>query len=162
MPIVSCKLCKKEFYTKPNWLRIGRGKYCSNLCRTNATRRGKKVKCSNCENIVYKTLKSLNNSKSGKYFCGRACSLAWLNGPRNGKKHHRWNKGVASYRGILEKSGVLPICLRCGKTDKRILVVHHKNQDRKNNELDNLIWLCMNCHFLVHHYKVERNGLKMK
>lgn len=46
-------------------------------------------------------------------------------------------------------------CAKCKSTDKRILAVHHKDRNRQNNTVSNLVWLCHNCHFLVHHYKSE-------
>jgi hypothetical protein len=33
------------------------------------------------------------------------------------------------------------------------------DEDRSNNRLDNLIWLCHNCHYLIHHHDDEREGL---
>jgi predicted HNH restriction endonuclease len=33
--------------------------------------------------------------------------------------------------------------------------VHHIDKDRTNNTLKNLAWLCHNCHYLVHHDKLE-------
>lgn len=40
-------------------------------------------------------------------------------------------------------------CDYCGEADARI-VVHHKDGDRSNNELSNLIPLCQSCHSSVH------------
>jgi len=38
-------------------------------------------------------------------------------------------------------------CAVCGwAEDERILEVHHKDEDRSNNALDNLIILCPTCH----------------
>ncbi|MBI4281264.1 HNH endonuclease [Candidatus Uhrbacteria bacterium] len=36
--------------------------------------------------------------------------------------------------------------------NNRVLLVHHIDENRKNNVLSNLVWLCRNCHFLVHKY----------
>jgi 5-methylcytosine-specific restriction endonuclease McrA len=47
----------------------------------------------------------------------------------------------------------------CGEGDIRMLAVHHIDQDRKNYKVENLVWLCHNCHHLVHHYEVERRRL---
>lgn len=49
-------------------------------------------------------------------------------------------------------------CKKCGSTDSRTLAVHHKDKNRKNNSISNLMWLCHNCHYLVHHYKDEATG----
>jgi predicted HNH restriction endonuclease len=29
------------------------------------------------------------------------------------------------------------------------------DKNRKNNKIKNLIWLCRNCHFLIHNYPVK-------
>lgn len=41
-------------------------------------------------------------------------------------------------------------CVKCKVTNLKILVVHHKDRNRENNNLDNLEFLCRNCHFLEH------------
>ena len=44
-------------------------------------------------------------------------------------------------------------CCVCGKGLKRffdVLLVHHKDRDRTNNSLDNLVSLCPSCHLYVH------------
>jgi 5-methylcytosine-specific restriction endonuclease McrA len=68
------------------------------------------------------------------------------------EKHPNWNGGEFAGRGILERYGRKMMCARCGTNDERILMVHHKNGNRKNNKITNLIWLCQNCHHLVHYY----------
>ncbi|MDP3989021.1 MAG: HNH endonuclease [bacterium] len=40
-----------------------------------------------------------------------------------------------------------------------VLIVHHIDHDRNNGALDNLVWLCHNCHRLVHNYKEEKEKL---
>ena len=44
-------------------------------------------------------------------------------------------------------------CIFCKVIDTRVSVVHHKDHNRKNNKVDNLMWLCLNCHFLTHYDK---------
>ena len=75
-----------------------------------------------------------------------------------GDKHGNWNGGTASYKKILLRSDVAQKCAKCNSVDKRILAVHHKDKNRKNNVVSNLIWLCHNCHYLVHHHKNEATG----
>jgi predicted HNH restriction endonuclease len=38
----------------------------------------------------------------------------------------------------------------------RVLAVRHIDQNHKNNNVENLAWLCHNCHHLVHNDKVEQ------
>lgn len=54
-----------------------------------------------------------------------------------------------NYRAIAFRNH-LHVCNRCGYSDMRILVAHHKDRDRKNNEVDNLEILCPNCHAFEH------------
>ena len=46
-------------------------------------------------------------------------------------------------------------CYDCGIIDKRILVIHHIDADRKNGKIDNLIPVCHNCHCIRH---IEMSG----
>ena len=41
MPAVTCKACETKFYAKPNWLKIGWGKYCSINCVFVSQNKGK-------------------------------------------------------------------------------------------------------------------------
>ncbi len=76
-----------------------------------------------------------------------------------GSKHPHWKGGETIYRDILIRKGEAKICKKCRTRDYRILAAHHLDWNRKNNELGNLVWLCHNCHFLVHHYDKERQRL---
>ncbi len=151
MPQVKCKICKKEFYIKPSHQKRGWGKFCSIQCRTKAQFRGKKLNCFGCNKIVYRSPSQIRKSKSGKYFCTKSCQTRWRNKYFIEEKHANWKSGSKSYRKILERSGRKPLCILCKNKDKRILSVHHKDRNRKNNKLSNLVWLCLNCHYLVHH-----------
>ncbi len=155
MPQAKCKICDKEFYVKPSHLLLGYGKYCSMDCLHESRKTGKFVKCHVCGKDVWKTQKALRNSKSNKFFCNKSCQTKWRNVEYSGENHHFWKGGENAYRGILIKSGVKTQCKMCGNKDFRLLVVHHLDTNRKNNKVDNLIWLCQNCHHLVHAHKVK-------
>jgi len=154
MPKVFCKICKKEFYTKPSYLKKGWGKYCSRECQFKSQLKGEFVYCDKCNKKIWRTPKELKKSKSGKFFCSKSCSMSWKNKVLHvGENHPNWINGEASGRGILKRSKREMICTRCSNSDKRVMAVHHKDVNRKNNKVENLIWLCHNCHHLVHHYK---------
>jgi hypothetical protein len=161
MTIVSCERCKKEFYAKPSWIKKGQGKYCSRKCGHESKKNGKIVKCYICKKEVYKKRKNIEGSKSGKLFCSKRCSLNWKNTTLIGEKHNNWKHGgnSSSYRNIIKRSSREIVCQICGNGDFRVLDVHHKDRNRRNNKLNNLIWLCCNCHFLVHHYVKEGKKL---
>ncbi len=158
MPILNCKVCDKEFYVKPSHLLRGDGKYCSNKCAGISRLRGRFVKCFMCKKDAWKRPKALLHSKSGKFFCGKSCQTVWRNTVRFiGPEHPNWKGGEFTCRLIMARSNTPCICKRCGEEDKRVLAVHHIDKNRLNNSLKNLVWLCHNCHFLVHHDKEEKD-----
>lgn len=154
MPMTNCLKCNNQFYAKPSHQKLGYGKYCSISCSRESQKRGKYVLCHQCQIKTWKTPKDFNKSKSGFLFCTKSCSMAWKNSHvLSGINHPLWKGGHSMYRENLEKSDRKIYCLQCGIIDKRVLVAHHKDQNRKNNKLENLIWLCRNCHYLEHNGK---------
>ena len=150
MPEVSCKICGKRFYAKPSWLILGHGKYCSKKCQFLAQKKGKFVFCDICGKRIWRAPRCLKGSKSGKFFCSKSCQTLWRNKVYSGSNHPLWNGGEDTYRKILIKTKKPLICRRCKYSDKRVLVAHHKDKNRKNNKIKNLEWLCRNCHYLIH------------
>src|SRR3989344_3393915 len=153
MPIVGCKICQKSFYTKPSWLKNGVGIYCSIKCQAEGRKTGGLINCFTCGKKVYKQLKAINKSKSGKNFCTKACTLKWHNHEFKESSHGNWKTGEFAYKRILERSGAEVQCVLCGTRDSSDVCVHHVDWDRKNNNLKNLTCLCRNWHHLVHNYK---------
>ena len=156
MPIVKCKLCSKEFYGKPYFLKNGWAKYCSPACQYKGRRNGKNIPCEICGKETYKQLRKLEKSKSGKFFCSKSCQTTWRNSKFIGSKHANWKSGLFAYRSVLKRHKIPQVCGLCKMVDSRVLAVHHIDRNRLNNDLSNLAWLCHNCHFLVHHDNVER------
>lgn len=162
MPTVKCKICKKPFYAKPSWIKVGYGKFCSKKCHHETLKTGRTVNCFICHKPVYKAKKALNGSRSKKYFCNKSCQTIWRNSiVYVGKNHPNWKEGkFISYRNILIKNGGRETCTICNINDRRVLAAHHVDGNHKNNDLKNLTWLCYNCHFLVHNHKKEQDKLK--
>ena len=158
MTIVKCAVCQKAFYSKPSQLKLGWGKYCSATCRNKSQFNGHKVRCFTCGKGVYKSLARLKHSKSGNYFCDKKCQTLWRNSIFSGEKSPNWINGIRSYREILLRNEEKPVCVLCRVADVRILTVHHVDGNRKNNLISNLVWVCHNCHHLVHRY----NGYETK
>jgi hypothetical protein len=159
MPQVKCNQCSTEFYAKPSWLKNGWGKYCSQNCSHAQQKNGKTFKCYICDKNIYRSIKSQKSSKSGKFFCSKSCQSRWKNSEINiGQNHPNWKYGEATYRSRLLRSNKELVCNKCQTKDKRVLAVHHIDKNRKNNKLSNLMWLCHNCHYLVHHFDNEAKG----
>lgn len=155
MPVVRCLFCNREFSIKLSHYKLGWGKYCSNECKWKAQNKGQFVKCFICGKEIFRSPKELFRSKSGKFFCDKRCQTLWRNQTYVGEKNLHWVNGIRAYRNILKRSGREVICVICKNKDSRVLIVHHKDQDRTNNDLSNLEWLCFNCHFLVHNHNVQ-------
>ncbi len=157
MPWLKCKICSADFYAKPRHIKRGWGKYCSNACYYKAMRNGKRVNCDICAKEVYRSLHELGVSQSKKYFCSKSCFAVWKNKNLfSGERHANWKGGETTYRNILIRNKTPMICKYCKNKDSRVLVAHHIDDNHKNNQLKNLVWLCCNCHFLIHHDIVER------
>jgi len=73
-----------------------------------------------------------------------------------GEKSHLWKGGIdTNYPGefrrklrylIKERDGFK--CSKCGSNER--LIVHHKDKNKKNSSLDNLITMCKICHGRLH------------
>lgn len=161
MPKIPCKICNQIFYVKPSHQKLGWGKYCSTICRSKAQLNGINVICYICSKEIYRSKARQKKSLSGKYFCSKSCQTKWRNGYFIGDKHPNWSGGTSVYRHILKKNGKSPVCVKCGLNDERILSVHHLDHDRQNNNISNLVWICLNCHFLVHHDKEVEKDINM-
>lgn len=155
MPYKQCSICSKDFYVKPSHLKLGYGKFCSKECKNKAQRKGHLIICDICGQESWKQPKALKNSKSGKFFCSKTCQTKWRNKYYSGELHANWCGGESTYQKIMAENKIKPFCRMCKEKDKRVLIIHHKDCNRKNNVISNLIWLCRNCHYLVHGYKVN-------
>ncbi len=153
MTIVACNICCNSFYVKPSHIKLGWGKYCSQGCRNISQRKGKEISCSSCGKKVYLAPARLIHSKSGKHFCSKKCQTVWRNSYFIREKHQNWTGGESVYRDILKLTQAPMVCYLCKIDNEKVLVAHHIDHNRKNNSADNLVWLCLNCHFLTHHDK---------
>ncbi|TSC96285.1 MAG: hypothetical protein CEN88_374 [Candidatus Berkelbacteria bacterium Licking1014_2] len=157
MPIVKCQSCHKDFYIKPCHQKYGWGKFCSNRCyniHRKSKLKGKNIACFMCGKKFYRTPNDIKKSKSGKFFCNKSCQTIWRNSIVHiGENHPNWKGGEhQEYKIFLEKSNKPKICSNCRLRDKRVLIAHHIDKKRSNNTIENLVWLCLNCHHLVHRY----------
>lgn len=156
MATANCGICTKPFYVKPSHILRGWGKYCSKACQNQSQKRGHYIHCFICNKEAWRLRKDLKHSKSGNYFCSKTCQTIWRNSVLFvGPKHSNWKGGEFAYRDAMIRSKAPRYCNRCDLQDTRILAVHHLDKNRQNNALQNLVWLCHNCHYLIHHDKLE-------
>lgn len=155
---VSCRKCGKKFTVKPSHRALGFGKYCSRRCSALSQMKVRITKeCATCGKGVHRSPRDIKRSKSGQFFCTKRCQTLWRNSLYVGSKHGNWRHGRTAYRSILGRAKRKKVCVVCKTKDMRVLTVHHIDKDRTNNAVENLAWLCHNCHFLVHHYDVGRD-----
>jgi len=162
MPRKNCIICKHEFYARPSQIINGWGKYCSTKCQYQSFKTGIIKKCFTCGNDVYLTLQRLRRSKSEKYFCNKSCQTKWRNVEFSGTKHINYKSGNSIYQSILKRNKVPQICFYCGTKDTRVLATHHIDENHRNNEIKNLVWLCHNCHSRVHYDRLEKRKFIIK
>lgn len=118
-------------------------KYCSKKCAELASRKKIKVICKNCEKDFYRVISKTKRSKHGYQFCSRDCKdkAQQIGGtcPEIRPAHY------GNY-----KKQKKSICNDCGETKLFLLIEHHKDGNRKNDELKNKEIVCMNCHAKRH------------
>ena len=131
-------------------------------CKYIGSRKGKVIKCYVCGKEKYKPLKLILRTKSGKLFCGKSCQTKWRNTEFVGNKHGNWKNGRNAYRSVLGRHGIEKICFMCKNENSKVLAVHHIDKNRANNDLNNLVWVCHNCHHLIHHDSVYEGKFQKK
>jgi 5-methylcytosine-specific restriction endonuclease McrA len=98
------------------------------------------VECSYCHKRFKRLKSELTSNKSGYVYCSKEC----------GNRHKNeivtmWNNGSNYRRNAFN---IYPHeCAICGwDEDERVLEVHHLDEDRKHNNIENLRILCPICH----------------
>ena len=68
--------------------------------------------------------------------------------------HKVWDNWRRNNRDIYRS--LRKMCLFC--ESKQFLCLHHKDGDKRNNKIDNLMCLCTSCHFNLHsNFKIYYN-----
>lgn len=128
--------------------------FCSKECQGKYRCRSEDRECSFCGEINKKTFSAINKSKTGHIFCNRSCATKFNNifYHKSGKNHPHYKGGTYRKKVVLDK------CSSCGWNKvPQILQVHHKDRNRKNNNIENLEVLCPNCHTEEHY--LNKDGL---
>lgn len=135
--------------------------FCSVKCRNAANGKkvggrnwaGNTVACENCGSVF-----RVSPSRLARYnvrTCSRACLAAVQSrerkGTRLGPESTGWKDGRSPihYRRYLKSA-----CEWCGNTS--LLLIHHADENRRNNAPENLVTLCKRCH-QRHHAEPRRD-----
>lgn len=150
-----CSFCQEAFDVDPREVRRGNGRFCSLSCsgRSRANRdRELNCVCAWCSKPFYRATNKKLRSRSGLQFCTRHCKdrAQRIGGV---KEIHPVHYGVTAsdYRTLALRT-LESRCNKCGYNSiVEVLHVHHRDENRNNNSLDNLEVLCPTCHE-AHHF----------
>lgn len=142
-----CVICGKEFEHISS--RCNKAKYCSRKCYYKAQHlKGTIIyRCHHCE-------RKFRGAPSHKRkYCSRGCVR---------KANHRiWKPSFSFVRKAMEARGLIVRCERCGyDKEPRILGIHHRDRNPRNNNLSNLEVICPNCHSLEHRKHITHGWQK--
>lgn len=149
-----CLNCNEFFYT-----RISQDyKCCSLKCTTEYKKKTTprstyyvNLVCYTCKKDFERRKSNNNKSRSGLYFCSRACKefAQSLEGGVKEIQPPHYGTGETDYRELFKDSEL--VCVRCGYDEfKSCVDIHHIDKNRENNDKSNLIPLCCNCHQGIH------------
>jgi len=142
-----CEICSSVFTFIAT--RIDKAKYCSRICYYKSMSKKGSVKqiCKNCNSEFLKS-----PCKKNKKFCSKECLT---NHTKN-----TYKDSFSSVRAFLKRSGRLSKCQICGfDSVPEIMGVHHIDRNRKNNNIENLMVLCPNCHSIEHRKHIPHSAL---
>ncbi len=133
----NCHICNNEFEHIES--RCNKAKYCSRQCYYIAmSKKGsKEYTCKHCS-------KKFHDAPSkNRIYCSRECS--------NKETLSEFKPSFQTVRKSMLRRNMLDKCESCGYSEhKEILGIHHKNRNRNDNSLNNLMILCPNCHSIEH------------
>jgi 5-methylcytosine-specific restriction endonuclease McrA len=141
-PNTKCTVCEKPVYRRPVQLKQSGGRaFCGQSCYGIASR--KEIPCVMCSAPIL--------ASAHKRTCSRSCSNKYRVGIKYkiGRPRDKAQEIRAIKIRLLEQRG--GTCERCGYAKIEILHVHHKDQNRKNNDFANLELICPNCHYEEHY-----------
>jgi HNH endonuclease len=132
---VKCNFCN-IFFSAPTFQKR---KFCSNKCYSSSKiRQPPKFNCLHCGKEFFD-----NKRNKNRRYCSRACIQK--------RDIQTWKPSYSCIRKRFEIRGKITACEKCGYSEHpEILGIHHLDENRKNNSLDNLIVVCANCHSLFH------------
>lgn len=155
---LECPICNKKFQIYSNDYRVKhRNKiYCSKKCSSIALQKGKNINCKYCNKEFYSTRND---------FCSQECA-------RNYRKEHYKHKlyeengYIVQYINGYNKKGnakVHRVVMEqyLGRKLNNDEVVHHINEDKKDNRIENLQVMTREEHSKMHRMNDLHNGKKL-
>jgi len=159
--IVNCHGCNKEIYKQLWQLKNTKKHYCSQKCTSTSL----KLYCATCSKEVQIPKWRLNRIKSGRVYCNTKCQhkgLSLFNSMENNSRYvgvyiSEGYKMIKIAPGKFRAEHVLVMEKHLGRKLKSNEVVHHKDEDRLNNSIDNLQVMTRAEH--ARHHGLIRNNL---
>lgn len=155
--IKACDSCNNPFLAKRTEHKRGNAKFCSRKCfakhlsKTMKQNPKPNVKCALCGEKFYMNTSKQKNSKSGLFFCCRSHKdMAQRIGGIKAIQPNHYNDGSHAYREIAFRHYDHKCNICQYNKIPEILVVHHIDRNRNNNNIENLQILCPNCHEETH------------
>lgn len=137
-----CNDCGYDWETIANYVVCNGVHQCPN-CGLHAKSIENVFHCSNCGKEIYRPNSKVKQNKSGYFYCSQQCGNEHKNKIR--KDNGEWDHSNNYRRRALETYEHQ--CCICGwNEDERILEVHHIDENRENNDINNLCILCPTCH----------------
>ncbi len=150
-PNTECFICKTPIYRRPSQIERNNGRvFCKVDCYGIYCR--KEVSCVICGKLILAGLH--------KKTCSRSCANIQRAGIKYkvGRPKDKVKSQQALKIRLLEIRGKR--CEKCDYKKYQILEVHHKDRNRNNSNLENLLLICPNCHAEEH--LLEKSWLTKK
>ena len=149
---LDCPNCKNTF-TRPKGVvnkrdRKGYKMYCCRKCASEHRSSSNRtvLNCFLCQ----KQFSKINcNVHPERNFCSQSCSNKYIGEFFKGKKARTYVNGEFIYRKLALENNP-NFCSLCGFSEEYAIEVHHIDRNRKNNDLENLVVVCANCHRGIH------------
>lgn len=143
----NCLNCERSFEVYPSEIKKGNGKFCSRSCATTFRNiHNNPAKDALVKWKISKHHADVKDEKNPMYGRKGKLSPSYIDG------RNKFNG--ETYRRKLLASGRESVCKICGESREK-LDVHHVDGNRRNNELNNLIWLCKKCHNTIAHENIR-------
>lgn len=155
---IKCLNCEHEWEASPQTTIYSDYKH---KCPNCGNKKGQYFNCAYCGKKIYRSLSKIKKNKSGHFYCSYECGNLHKNQLR--KESGEWDNSL-NYR-LRAFENYEHKCAVCGwEEDERVLEVHHIDENRENNYLDNLIILCPICHrkLTLHLYDLTENNQLVK